>query len=61
MYTPSWHAEGLRWIASLFLGAAERLERASLSARPCGSGRAGPPPVEDFIDDVRMRIHSRYF
>ena len=55
-----WHTEGLRWIGSLFLGAADYLERA-------GDGEAPWEPVPphlaraaDSIDEVRSRILSRY-
>ena len=58
-FETSWHAEGLRWIASLFLDAANFLERTA--ARPCEPGHAAPAPADDFIDAVRTRIHSRYF
>ena len=62
MYSNSaWHAEGLRWIASLFLGAAEYLERMSRAASPCEQPHIESLPVEDFIDNVRFRIQSRYF
>jgi hypothetical protein len=60
--TPSWHAEGLRWIASLILGAADYLERASaISDAPC---EPIPPELtrpDTYLDDVRVRIHSRSF
>jgi hypothetical protein len=57
-----WHAEGLRWIATLFRGAADYLERAGNAAASWES----PPPQfarrgDDYLDDVRSRIHSRYF
>ncbi len=57
-FETSWHADGLRWIASLFLGAADSLERAA--ARPCERRHTDLLPA-DPIDDVRGRIHSRYF
>ena len=58
-FESSWHAEGLRWIASIFLDAAAFLERSA--ARPCEPQHAAPVAAEQLIDDVRVRIHSRYF
>jgi hypothetical protein len=62
MYTTTrWHAEGLRWIGTLFLGAADYLERAGIDDAPC---EPLPPQLarnDDYLDDVRNRIHSRYF
>jgi hypothetical protein len=58
----SWHAEGLRWIASLILGAADYIERTSRDPQPpC---EPLPPELvrpDESLDDVRSRIHSRYF
>ncbi len=54
-----WHAEGLRWIGSLFLDAANFLERAA--ARPCERSHAALLPADDPLEDVRARILSRYF
>lgn len=53
----SWHAEGLRWIGSLFNAAAARLERAPIASEP----RAELLPYEDFISDVRHRVQNRYY
>lgn len=58
-FETSWHADGLRWIASLFIEAADSLERAA--ARPCERQHAALLSADDRIDDVRMRIYSRYF
>ncbi len=55
MNTTSWYADGLRWIASLFHAAANYLERPALEP-----GRR-PVPIEEFLSDVRLRIHSRYY
>jgi hypothetical protein len=58
----SWHAEGLRWIASLILGAADYLERVSGDPQP--PYEPLPPdllPADDALDDIRARIQSRYF
>lgn len=55
-----WHAEGLRWIGSVLQAAADRIERASIAAAPCE-----PAPAErrhdDLVDEVRLRIQSRYY
>ena len=58
-FETSWHADGLRWIASLFLGAADFLERSAV--RPCEAQHTALLPADDLIDGVRLRIHSRYF
>lgn len=56
----SWYAEGLRWIGSLFHGAADSLERAQRT--PIGSEpRAELLPYEEFISDVRHRVQNRYY
>jgi hypothetical protein len=46
----SFVAEGLRWIGSLFHGAADFFDR-----------QTDYVPYEEFISDVRHRIHSRYY
>jgi hypothetical protein len=53
--TAPWYADGLRWIGSLFHAAADHLERPALEPGP------RPQPMEDFLSDVRLRIHSRYY
>ena len=58
-FETSWHADGLRWIASIFLDAANFLERNS--ARPCEPQHAAPLPADELIDNVRGRIQSRSF
>ena len=58
-YATSWHADGLRWIASLFTGAANFLERSA--ARPCESDPAQPlRDPEEFLFDVRDRMQNRF-
>jgi hypothetical protein len=58
-YATSWHADGLRWIASLFTGAANFLERNA--TRPCEDqhARTGCDP-EEFLFDVRNRMQNRF-
>ena len=58
-FETSWHADGLRWIASLFLDAADFLERGA--ARPCEPQHAPPHGADEIIDELRVRIHSRYY
>ena len=58
-FETTWHAEGLRWIASLFLEAANSIERAA--ARPCERSHTALLPADDSLEDVRARILSRYF
>jgi hypothetical protein len=63
MYTNArWHSEGLRWIGTLFLDAADYLERAGSDDAP--PYEPLPPQLargDDYLEDVRSRIHSRYF
>ena len=56
----SWHAEGLRWIGSLFLSAADRLERLARDNAPLEPAPDYRPP-DDFVSDVRHRIQNRYY
>ena len=52
----AWHAEGLRWIGSLFMTAADFLER-DAPAQP-----AAAEPQHAFADspeEVRSRMHLR--
>ena len=58
-FQTSWHADGLRWIASIFLDAANFLERNA--ARPCEPQHAAPLAADELIDNVRERIQSRSF
>ncbi len=55
MTTTTWYGGTLRWIGSLCHAAADLVERPALEP-----GRA-PLPIEDFLSDVRLRIHSRYY
>ena len=55
MSTKTWYADGLRWIGSLFHGAADLLER------PAAEPGRQPLPMDEFLSDVRLRIHSRYY
>jgi hypothetical protein len=58
-YATSWHADGLRWIASLFTGAANLLERNA--APPCEPDPARPArDPEEFLFDVRNRMQNRF-
>ena len=50
-----WYADGLRWIGSLFLDAADHLESPSFSPAP-GEPRAKYLPVEEYLFDVRSRM-----
>jgi hypothetical protein len=54
-----WHAEGLRWIGTLFLDAADYLERAVTDDAPYEPLPPQLARADDYIDDVRSRIHSR--
>jgi hypothetical protein len=56
----AWHAAGLRWIGSLFFGAADFLDRPSIATEPM-QPRDEHLPAEDFLDDIRFRIRNRYY
>ena len=55
----SWHAEGLRWIGSLFNAAADSLDRASAeSATPAPMPRH--TSFDEIVGDVRNRMYSDF-
>jgi hypothetical protein len=58
---PAWHAEGLRWIASLFNAAADRLdtprEAPELALQPTPERK----PFEEFLFDARFRVQNEMF
>lgn len=56
----SWYADGLRWIGSLFIAAADRLERPSIAPAPL-EPQPDYRPAEEFLSDVRLRVQSRSF
>ncbi|MGZ5037835.1 MAG: hypothetical protein ACXWG1_14985 [Usitatibacter sp.] len=56
-----WHAEGLRWIGSLFTAAAEHIERAAIAATPCEPLPPEHRSDDEAIDAIRQRILARYF
>jgi hypothetical protein len=64
-YTPvsgtAWHAEGLRWIASVFNAAADRIdaprEAPALALQPTREYK----PVEEFLFDARFRVQNEMF
>jgi len=55
----AWYADGLRWIGSLFDGAADYLDRPSIAPSPL-EPRPEYLPVEEYLFDVRHRIQTRY-
>ena len=50
-----WHSDGLRWIGSLFIDAADRLDQPSFAPAP-GEPRPKYLPVEEYLFDVRSRM-----
>ncbi len=56
-FNAPWHAEGLRWIASLFNGAADYLDRPA-TRQPTALQQAAPWPQDDQIDAVRLRMRT---
>ena len=53
-----WYAEGLRWIGSVFNGAAEHLERVSSQAVRLDPRVARE--AEEYMEDVRTRVHIHF-
>jgi hypothetical protein len=53
-----WYAEGLRWIGSIFHGAAERLERTSTDIARLDPRVARE--AETYMEDVRARVHIHF-
>ncbi len=53
-FEAAWHAEGLRWIASVLEDAAEFLETTGAEPLP----RDDP---HDTVDQARLRVHLRGF
>jgi hypothetical protein len=51
-FEPAWHAQGLRWIASLLETTADALERPTHESLP-----ANDP--EESIEEARLRVHLR--
>ena len=64
-YTPvqrtAWHADGLRWIASLFNAAADRIDgpgdTPELALQPTPEYK----PFEEFLFDARFRVQNEMF
>jgi hypothetical protein len=56
-----WHADGLRWIASVFEGLADYLERAADTEAPYEKTPFALPNQGDPLEAVRQRIQSRIF
>ena len=57
MNTSLWYAEGLRWIGSLFNGAADHFERAATTAVQLDPRYR---PAEEYLSEVRTRIHIHF-
>jgi hypothetical protein len=57
----AWRAEGLRWIASLFIAAADRIDGSrdtpELALQPTPEYK----PVEEFLFDARFRVQNEMF
>jgi hypothetical protein len=52
----AWYAAGLRWIGSLFNGAADYLDRPSFAPSPL-EPRPKYLPIDEFLFDVRHRVN----
>ena len=57
MNTSLWYAEGLRWIGSLFNGAADHFERAATTAVQLDPRYRS---TDEYLSDVRHRIHMHF-
>ena len=53
-----WYADGLRWIGSIFNGAAERLERNAADQEPLHPGAYRE--IEQYLNDMRRRVHVHF-
>ena len=51
-----WHADGLRWLGSLLVRLADRLERAATIAAAVHAGQA-----EEEIEETRRRLASPFY
>ena len=50
-----WYADGLRWIGSIFNGAAENLERNAADSTPLDPRTYRE--IEQYINDLQRRVH----
>ena len=57
---PLWHAQGLRWIASLLHDAADSIERSQAAHYPADELPPEYKPVEEFLFDARFRVQNGY-
>jgi hypothetical protein len=64
-YTPvhraAWHAEGLRWIASVFNAAADRIDVPHATPELALQPTPEYKPFEDFLFDARFRVQNEMF
>ena len=64
-YTPTpraaWHADGLRWIASVFNAAADRIDIARDTSALALEPTPEYKPVEEFLFDARFRVQNEMF
>ena len=54
-----WYADGLRWIGSIFNGAADNLERNAAADEPLDPDTYRA--IDGYFNDVRMRVHAQNF
>ena len=54
-----WYADGLRWIGSIFNGAAESLERNAADNEPLDPGTYRA--IDGYFNDVRTRVHVQNY
>jgi hypothetical protein len=55
-----WHAQGLRWIASVLHDAADSIERTQAAHYPAEELAPEYRPVEEFLFDARFRVQNGY-
>jgi hypothetical protein len=64
-YTPvqraAWQAEGLRWIASVFNAAADRIDSPREAPALALEQTPEHKPFEDFLFDARFRVQNEMF
>lgn len=54
----AWYADGLRWIGTVFIDAADALDHPSLTSAPLEPVPAYKP-IDEFLYDVRFKMQNR--
>ena len=58
----TWYSDGLRWIGSLFVSAADAYDQRRREFTPITHAEARERrAVEDYLDDLKYRVQSGYY